>query len=216
MAINMHRSFINNTGFNENKCLNILLDNVSPEFENECDIISHSTYCTDVDFQEILQEANCDMCIVNLNCLNLKSRFDQLQLFLADTDRLSRISCITLQGTCYDENTDLAFYLRPGYTLISDAYRISSHCGIAIYLNNDFSHERTFINSTPTVFESVTSKIWKNDTIASKYLRSSVYRPPTALVDALRRFIDEFTGYLDDVQKIYRKVFICGDININL
>ena len=56
MAINMHRSFINNTGFSENKCLNCLLDNVSPEFENECDIISHSNYYTDVDFQEILQE----------------------------------------------------------------------------------------------------------------------------------------------------------------
>ena len=112
----MHRSFINNTGLNENNCLNSLLDNVSPEFENECDIISHSKYCTDVDFQEILQEVNCDICIVNLNCLNLKTRFDQLKLFLADTDRLSQISCITLQGTCFDEHTDLAFYSIPVIT----------------------------------------------------------------------------------------------------
>ena len=41
MAINMHSSFINNTGLNENNCLNSLLDNASTEFENECDIISH-------------------------------------------------------------------------------------------------------------------------------------------------------------------------------
>ena len=53
-------------------CLNIMLDNVSIEFENECDIISHSKYCTDVDFQEMLQEENCDIFIVNLNCLNPK------------------------------------------------------------------------------------------------------------------------------------------------
>ena len=78
------------------------------------------------------------------------------------------------------------------------------------------SHERKFINSTSTVFESVTIEIWKNDTIASKYLISSVYRPPTALVDALTRFIDEFSGYLDDVQKTYRKAYLCGYININL
>ena len=78
-------------------CLNSLLDNVSPELENECDIISHSKYCTAVDFQEILQEANSDICIVNLNSLNLKTRFDQLKLCLADTDILSQISCITLQ-----------------------------------------------------------------------------------------------------------------------
>ena len=38
-------------GLNESNCLNSLLDNVSPEFENECDIISHSKYRTDVDFQ---------------------------------------------------------------------------------------------------------------------------------------------------------------------
>ena len=129
----MHRSFINNTGLNENNCLNSLLDNVSPEFKNECDIISHSKYCTDVDFQEILQD---DICIVN--CLNLKNRFDQLKLFLADKDKLSQISCITLQGTCFDEHTDLAFYSISGCTLISDAYRINSHCGVAIYLSNDF------------------------------------------------------------------------------
>ena len=170
MAININRSFINNTGRNENNCLNSLLVNVSTEFENECDIISHRTYCTDVDIQEILQETHCYICIVNLNCLILTTRFYQLKLCFADTDRLSQISCITLQCTCFDEHTDLAFYSIPGYTLISDAYSIHSHCDVTIYLNNDFSHERKFINSTSTVFERVTFDIWKNDTIASTYL----------------------------------------------
>ena len=118
MAINMHRSFINNTGLNEHNCLNSLLDNVSPEFETERDIISHSKYCTDVEFQEILQEANCDICIVNFNGLNLKTRFDQLKLLFADTDRLSQISCMTLLDTCSDKHTDLAIYSIPGYTWI--------------------------------------------------------------------------------------------------
>ena len=84
-------SFINNTGLNENNYLNNLLDNVNPEFENEYDIISHLRYCTDVDFQELLQESNCDICIVNLNCLNLKTRYDHFKLFLADTDILTNI-----------------------------------------------------------------------------------------------------------------------------
>ena len=65
MVININHSFINNTCLNESNCLNSLSDNVSPEFENECDRISHSKYCTDEDFQEILQEANSDNCIVN-------------------------------------------------------------------------------------------------------------------------------------------------------
>ena len=83
-----------NTGLNENNCLNSLLDNVSPEFQNEC-----GKYCTDVDFEEMLHKANCDICKVNLNYINLKTRLDQLTLFLADADTLSQILCITLQGT---------------------------------------------------------------------------------------------------------------------
>ena len=42
-----------------------LTDNISPELDNGCDIISQSRYCIDVDFQEMLQEANCNICIVN-------------------------------------------------------------------------------------------------------------------------------------------------------
>ena len=137
-------------------------------------------------------------------------------IFLADIDVHSQITCITLQGTCFDEHTDLAFYSIPGYTLLSDAYRISSHCGVAIYLHNDFSYERKFINNTSTVFESMSIEIWKNDAMCTKYLISSVYRPPTALVEDLTSFITEFSTYLDDVRHRYRKAYICGDTNINL
>ena len=42
MTININCSFINNTGLNENNCLNSMLYDVSPEFENECDIISRT------------------------------------------------------------------------------------------------------------------------------------------------------------------------------
>ena len=56
MAININHSFINNTCINENNCLSSLLDNVSPEFENECNIISYSKYYNDADFQEMLPE----------------------------------------------------------------------------------------------------------------------------------------------------------------
>ena len=118
---------------------------------------------------------------------------------MADADILSQISCITIQCTCFDVPTDLAFYSIPSCTLISDAYRISAHKGVAIYFNNDFSHEIKLINSTSTVFDSVTIEIWKNYTIASKNFIRSVYRPPTGLVDALTRFVDEFFWYIDDV-----------------
>ena len=36
------------------------------------------------------------------------------------------------------------------------------------------------------------------------------------MADILTRFINELSCYLDGVQKIYRKAYICGDINIHL
>ena len=94
---------------------------------------------------------------------------DKLKIFLAVADSNSKIACITLQGRCFDEHTDLALHSIPGYILISDTYHISSHCGVAIYLNNDFSYERKFINNTSAVFEKMAIEIWENDTIASAY-----------------------------------------------
>ena len=80
---------------------------------------------------------------------------------------------------------------------------ISSHCGVAIYLNNEFSYERKFIDNTSAVFESMAIEIWKNDTItiSRKYLLSSVYWPPSVLVETLTSFTGDFSSNLDDVQK---------------
>ena len=103
MAITINRSIINNTSINENNALNSLLDNVNQEFENEDDIINHIKYCTGVDFQEMLQEANCDICMVNLTCINLINL-----RYSGGRRHTSQISCITSQGTCFDEHTDLA------------------------------------------------------------------------------------------------------------
>ena len=72
MAININHLFINNTCLTEDNCVNNLLDNVSHEVDNEFCIISHSKYCNDVDFKEMLQETNSEICILNLNCLNLR------------------------------------------------------------------------------------------------------------------------------------------------
>jgi len=214
MAININRSFMNNTGLNENNCLNNLIQSLSPESENELDLLSETKYYSDIDYRNLLKQTNCNITILNLNCLNLKTRFDHLKLFLAEVDIDAQITCITLQGTCFDEHTDLNMYSIPGYSLISEAYRISSHCGVAIYIHDDYSYERIFINNVSNVFEHLTFEIWQNNITCKKYLISSVYRPPTNLVEDLTTFIDDFTSFLENCE--HRKSYICGDININL
>ena len=38
----------------------------------------------------------------------------------------------------------------------------------------------------------------------------------TMLFNGLTRFVNEFSCYIDNMQKIYIKAYICGDINIYL
>ena len=206
---------MNNTGLNEHNCLVKLIQNISPNMENEIDILNHSRYYSDYDFKNLLN-TNIEISILNLNCLNHKIRFDRLKLFLVDVDMNSKIVCITLQGTCFDEHTDLAFYSIPEYTLIADPYRLSTHCGVAIYLHDDFSYDRKSFNDSSNVYENLSIEIWRNDEMSDKYLISSLYRPPRALVEDLTTFIDEFTAFLGDVKHRYKKAYICGDMNINL
>ena len=118
MAVNINRPFMNNTGLNENNCFSNLIHHISPNIENEIDIINHSTYYNDDDFKDVLKNTKSELRILNLNCLNLNTRFDLLKLLLVDVDINSQIDCITLQGTCFNENTDLTFYNIPGYFLI--------------------------------------------------------------------------------------------------
>ena len=107
MAVNLNRPFMNNTGLNENNCFSNLIHHISPNIENEMDIINHYSYCNDDDFRDVLKNTTSELSILNLNCLNLNTRFDLLKLFLVDVGITSQIDCITLQGTCFNKNTDV-------------------------------------------------------------------------------------------------------------
>ena len=159
--------------------------------------------------RDVLKNTKSNFSILNLSCLNLNTRFDLLKLFLVDVDIGSQIDCITLQGTCFNENTDLTFYNIPGYSLLSDPCRLSTHCGVSIYLHEKFSYERKYVD----VFS---IEICRNDSTPDKYLISTVYRPPKPLIEDLMTFICDFYSFLKDVHSRYNKAYICRDININL
>ena len=128
----------------------------------------------------------------------------------------SQIDCITLQGTCFNENTDLTFYKIPGYSLISNPYRLSTYCVVAIYLHEKFSYGRKYVDTFSTDFESLTFEICRNDSTSNKYLLTTVYRPTKPLIEDLMTFTGKFSSFLRDVHSRYNKAYICGDMNINL
>ena len=75
MAVNIDRPFMNNTGLNKNNCFSNLIHHISPNIENEIDIINHSTYCNADDFRDVLKNNKNELSMLNLNCLNLNTRF---------------------------------------------------------------------------------------------------------------------------------------------
>ena len=99
---------------------------------------------------------------------------------------------------------------------MSEPSRISSHGGVAIYPHSDFSYQKKKLVNHSTMFENVDVEIWRTAFRSKKYLIGSIYRPPTALIDDLTRFINEFSEYLYVIGSQYQRAYISGDTNINL
>ena len=60
-----HNSFIHNIGLNENNSLSHLLETISPDMEDESNIIEESKYYDDTDFKDTLQQYNSKISILS-------------------------------------------------------------------------------------------------------------------------------------------------------
>ena len=90
MANTYTNSFIHNIGLNEENSLSHLLEKISPEIENETDLIEHSKYYNDVDFKNLLHNAKSKISMLSLNCQSINAKFDKLKLFLDDVSTKHR------------------------------------------------------------------------------------------------------------------------------
>ena len=87
-----HNSFIHNNGLNKNDSLTHLLDTISPDMEDESNIIEQSKYYEDADFNDALQQYNGNVSILSLNCQSINVKYDKLKLFLDDVNTHNPIS----------------------------------------------------------------------------------------------------------------------------
>ena len=85
-----HNSFIHNIGLNENNSLSHSLETISPDMEDESNIIEESKYYDDTDFKDALQQYNSKISILSLNCQSINAKYDKLKLFLDDVNTLNQ------------------------------------------------------------------------------------------------------------------------------
>ena len=107
MIMANNNSFIHNIDLNEENSLTHLLDVISPEIENEVDLIKSSKYYDDEDFKVKLNSINNGICILSLNCQSINDKFEKLKLFLDDVNTQNPISVICIQESCGHEEIDV-------------------------------------------------------------------------------------------------------------
>ena len=96
--------FIHNIGLDEKNSLSHLLDQISPEIENKTNVQIRNTYYNDVEFKNVLQNANSKISMLSLNCQSINAKFDKLKLFLADVNTQCPISVICIQESWAHED----------------------------------------------------------------------------------------------------------------
>ena len=206
-----NRDFLENRNINERNSLLDLVQNISPDSEEEINFIDHSKYYNDQDYKDCLSRSKGALRILNLNCGGLNAKLDNLKIFLADCNNISfPIHVITLQETHINSNADIPYFELPGYTLVYDLARINSFGGVAIYVHDSFSFTRLDIDTfkqASSVYESMYLEIYNKDASFHKYVIGSVYRRPSDLLDDLTQFIEEFSETLSNIHAVSRQAY---------
>ena len=210
------RSTMSNSELNSHNSLTHLIDSISPNIDNEINLIEQSKYYSSDEFNLQLRQLSGKLTMLSLNCQSLNAKFDNLKLFLSSIDSNSPITLIVLQETWFKHTTDLNYFNIPDYTMISDYCRLSQHGGLVIYVHNSFTAVRSQLNPNSNVFESMLLEIHPNHSKFNKYIIGNIYRVPSGEVTDLTTFIDEFSILLHTLQQQPYKTYMLGDYNIDL
>ena len=91
--------FIFNEGLTEENSFTHLIKSISPDTENEIELIEHSNYYTDDEFVNNIQITESKIKMLSLNCQSINAKFEKLKAFLAVINEYTEISIICLQET---------------------------------------------------------------------------------------------------------------------
>ena len=78
------RDFLNNRNISEANSLPDLVQAIDPLSDDEVNVIDHSLYYNDLEYQNLISQGNGVLRILNLNCGGLSEKFDKLKVFLSE------------------------------------------------------------------------------------------------------------------------------------
>ena len=157
---NMHtNSCIYNIGLNKGNSFSHLLVQISPEIENETNLLEHSKYYNDVDFKSVLHNVSSSkLSILSLNCQSINAKFEKLKIFLDDVNKGHPIAAICIQESWGPEEMEMSYFFLPNYSMVN-------HGGLILHIHDDFAckelnNEIAFLYES-NLFESMSVEIWR-------------------------------------------------------
>ena len=179
--------------------------------------LPESVYYSPEQFSESFSTVNPnekDMTIVSLNCQSLRSKYEQIRLFLLSN--CDYIDILILQETWLGIHDDTSYLNIEGYNFFSQPSRISKHGGLAIYIKTNLTHKHiTTVNSQSLIFESLFFEISLGKK-HKKIIIGNIYRPPRDIFDNYETFTTELTDIMGSFSNNNTNIIIGGDFNINL
>ena len=131
---------------NEGNSLLDLVQNISPDSEDEVNFTDHSLYYNDQNYKECIARSKGALRILNLNCGGLNAKFDNLKIFLSECNLILRFRCMLLR---YRRRTLTLFQMFnisscpvTHWFMIYHLARINTFGGVAIYVHDSFSFNR--------------------------------------------------------------------------
>ena len=207
-------TFIDDDGLSESTSLTHLLNCSDHSELDDIDVINHSPYYSECDFQKLITSKGT-LSIMSLNCQSINAKFDDLQLFINRSNERGHLSIICLQETWTDNNCDISLYQLLNYKLFHKGNQCSSHGGLFIYVHEEFNVEPANIAFNSTRWEGFCLKITQTRPYVKHYVIANIYRPPYESIDDFALFNEQFITLLNNISEMRHSSYICGDFNIN-
>ena len=217
MAVPQRNRFIDDVDLSETTSLIHLLDRHNDEDSDEVPVLKHSPYYSEQKFTNLLKN-KAGLCILDLNVSNIFAKFDELESFINRVNVSNPISAICLNECWIKENSNLSAVQLHNYNMFYKPGNRAghSHCGLIIYVHDQFKCNEIHINQTNTDWDFMCIEMSMCKPNAKKYVLCNFYRLPGGNVHELDMFIDEFSSLLSSIKNLKHSAFVCGDQNINL
>lgn len=152
---------------------------------------------------------------MSLNIQCLRSKYDELEVFLDSQDISIDILCLS-EHWLKKEELACKFDIGKMQLVAGYARKEKKNGGVCIYLNRELNYQIKSITNiecfnVETIFECCAVEI-----VDINIIVLCVYRSPSHLIRDIEEFLESLNKCLDTIFKPNKRIILCGDFNLNI